>query len=527
MNGILHGFDIIEPTANLTETFVKNHKSILLPEIRIDIDNIIKDEISEGNYVICNQKPTIVSALGVVPKSDGGWRLIHDCSLPTDTGLNSHSPQFEHYSYESLDDAVALLSKGYYMAKVDIRHAYRCIPISTQSCRATGMHWTFQDGRSVFMYDCKLPFGARASPTIFHRVSQAIKRMMARRGYSNVIAYQDDYLIVGKNYEECFRAWTALITLLGELGLPVNHKKLVSPTTCITFLGIQLDTEQCKISLPDEKLDVIRTTVADFLQKRRATKQQLQSLAGRLSFAARAVRGARFFLRRLFTAIAGLKRQHHKVRLRGAIRGDILWWHKFLVEFNGETAFIDVTNVTSILTDACLFAGGAFYKGDMYYTVWSADYSNIQNYCINYKEAMIATLAVKRWAPSLKDKYVYIYTDNQCTAAIINKCSCRCEVIMQSMREMFWCSVRHNFVIRACYMPGFLQSIPDAISRMHERYGLSKVCTLLNEWHECHTMCGDAFQHYNMLNHMSMQSLCYILEQVMAWRKVKFRWTVK
>ena len=517
----MNGFNIIEEGADLKDVYIHNHKSALQDRAAMDV--IIMNEIREGNYVITDSKPVIVSAMGAVPKSDGGLRQIHDCSLPSDTGLNSYAPEFNHYAYESVDDAVAMMRKGYFAAKIDIHHAYRHIPISKHSQKATGLQWTFINGCSVFLYDTKLPFGARASPTIFHRISQAIKRMMIRRGYKNLVAYQDDFLLVSKNYSECLEAWTVMQELLKNLGFKVNPQKLVAPTTSLVFLGIQINSISCELSLPNDKLSVIQDCVASFMSKKRATKQQLQSLAGRLNFAARVVRGARLFLRRLFNAISTLKHQRHKIRLQGAVKFDIIWWHHFLQDFNGVAAFMDNTPITTVYTDSCLHSGGAFYNGDFFYTAWEGDYPDTADMCINYKEAMIAVLALIRWGHLFKNKYVFLYTDNQCAATVLNKCSCKNNVLMQYMRDMFWVSVKHNFVVKVFYMPGCLQTIPDRISRLQENGGLLKVEKIINNWYLCHAMYADMFVSFNLLNHMSMHSLFCLLDQVMAWRKVKFR----
>jgi hypothetical protein len=95
---------------------------------------------------------------------------------------------------------------------------------------------------------------------------------------------------------------------------------------------------------------------------------------------------------------------------------------------------------------------------------------------------------------------------------------------MQAMREMFWTCVENNMCIKAFYMPGHLQDIPDAVSRIHERSGLLRLETLVNNWYMCHVNFENAFQYFNLYNHMSLHSLLCILEQVMAWRRVKFRY---
>ena len=48
----------------------------------------VLSEISEGNYVICDSKPDLITPLGAIPKPAGGVRLIHDCSRPAGNSLN-------------------------------------------------------------------------------------------------------------------------------------------------------------------------------------------------------------------------------------------------------------------------------------------------------------------------------------------------------------------------------------------------------------------------------------------------------
>lgn len=524
MHGLQYGFDIIEPDSRLTEVFVQNHKSALDPVNRYRMDELILEEIQAGNYIVTDEKPKIVSALAAIPKSDMDIRPIHDCSIPAERGcLNSFAPKFEHQSYESVDDAVRLIKQDSYLAKIDIRHAYRSVRISEQSCRATGLCWTFASGETVFMYDSKLPFGASASPVIFHRLSQAIKRMLARRGHQKVVAFQDDFLLIGDDYSECLCAFEELLNLLLYLGFVINGKKIVPPTTQLVFLGIQIDTCKLELSLPNDKLNAIKECVSEYLQKKRVTKRQLQSIAGKLSHAGKVVRGARLFLRRLFMAIGKIKRQHHKVRLRGMMREDLLWWDRFMAHFNGVAAFTREGRIHTVLTDACLYAGGAFCNGDIYYTVWEADHPQAADLCINHKETLIAALALQRWASVFSNSYVWLYSDNQCTVANLNRCTSKNETVLHELRNMFWVCVMHNVTVKAYYVPGHLQDIPDAVSRLHEVNGLKRVQTLIDDWYFCHMHTSHVFYTFSLLNHMSYDSLLSILEQVMAWRKVKFR----
>ena len=62
--------------------------------------------------------------------------------------------------------------------------------------------------------------------------------MMIRQGFSKIVAYLNDSLLVGESYEKCLSAWHEMKELLSKLGLPVNERKLVAPCQVIEFLGI-------------------------------------------------------------------------------------------------------------------------------------------------------------------------------------------------------------------------------------------------------------------------------------------------
>ena len=55
-----------------------------------------------------------------------------------------HKVQQSMIMYQSVDDACKLVKEGFYMAKVDLKWAYRSINISIYSQLFTGLKWQFQ-----------------------------------------------------------------------------------------------------------------------------------------------------------------------------------------------------------------------------------------------------------------------------------------------------------------------------------------------------------------------------------------------
>ena len=173
LNGISEGFHLIPPDAPLVPAEMENYVSATCLSARSKVEHTIREEIREGNYVVAKSKPIIVSAIGAVPKPDSDeLRLIHDCSMPKGKGVNSYVPHIDKLHFQSIDDAIKLIDKGYYLAKIDLRHAYRSVPIHPSNYAATALKWLFEgDSVPTYFVDTRLPFGGRRTPGIFHRSS--------------------------------------------------------------------------------------------------------------------------------------------------------------------------------------------------------------------------------------------------------------------------------------------------------------------------------------------------------------------
>lgn len=309
--------------------------------------------------------------MAVIPKPDGDVRLIHDCSRPVGEAVNDYCTSDWQQKFARVDDAAAVMTKGCYFAKIDLRSAYRSVKISENSQDVTGLSWKLH-GETVFLKDTKLPFGARLSVGIFHRLTQAVKRMMARKGYDLTIVYLDDFLIISETKEICAKALSVLIQLLRKLGFSIQWGKVVDPTTCITFLGVELDSLAMTLRLPEDKLILLKQELQSSLLCTRFTKRQLQSLAGRLSWAAGVVRGRRVFLRRIFNTIRLLRQNYHRVRITSEVRKDLRWWSSFLFTLNGRSTLLDQQPIDCVFSDVCnegaggLLVGIGFILGDRY-----------------------------------------------------------------------------------------------------------------------------------------------------------------
>ena len=471
----------------------------------MQVEKELMEQIKLGNYVVASKKPTVVSALAAIPKDNGDVRIIHDGSRPEGSGMNSYSiPQ--SVKFQSVKDACDLAKPNYYMAKVDLQAAYRSVPIHPDDYNTTGLQWTFSDNKNpCYLFDSRLPFGSNKGPGIFHRLSQAIRRSMVRKGFKGTVAYIDDFFITAATYDECNHWLSVLIRLVRKLGFYVSWKKTVGPTQRLTFLGVQIDTTNCSLSLDNDKLSKLHTQLLAFRKRKRASKQQLQSLLGSLSWASNVIRGGRFFLRRVINTMQPLKHQRHKTKLSLDFFKDLQWWISFLSVFNGTAYYSEF--VEHVHVDACNLAAGAFWAGNWFYTVFDYDRPAAKNLHINYKEVCAVVSAITTWAKFWQGRSVYIHTDSIVTKAIINKGRSQNAFINALLRQMAWVCAHAHCTIKAVHIPGSLNFLADSISRLHEPTKLSKLFEYLSRWYHGTPPVS------TINDHMSVKSLMFLFHR--------------
>ena len=125
-----------------------------------------------GPYCSLTVKELVIFPSYVIPKSTPGkFRLIHNLSYPESDSVNSHIDEDDKsVKYCSLLDVARFLvtteGDGHWLSKVDLKDAYRCVPIHKDDWRYLGMQ--LQD---KYLCDRCLPMGQGTSCWIFTEIS--------------------------------------------------------------------------------------------------------------------------------------------------------------------------------------------------------------------------------------------------------------------------------------------------------------------------------------------------------------------
>ena len=181
VSDITDGFKTVDDNMDLISMHYEcdYYNSVYSPENKAKLDSFISKELSEGYHKIVHEKPTCIHSMGAVPKPDGGIRPITDCSMPRDISVNNFcSNIIQKFQYKNVDNFLDMLQEGDYMAEVDIKSAYRAVPIFPDHRRYLGLKWEI-NGETVFIEVSRLCFGLCLGPSYFDKILGFVYNILA------------------------------------------------------------------------------------------------------------------------------------------------------------------------------------------------------------------------------------------------------------------------------------------------------------------------------------------------------------
>ena len=124
-------------------------------------------------------------------------------------------------SYVTIDDAARAIvesSPGSKLAKIDIKSAYRIVPVHLEDCPLLGMIW----GEGLYV-DAVLPLGLHSALKIFTALANDLECVIKGEGVQTVLHYLDDFLIVAATNSKQFEE---------DLQKLLGHLRQAAHTTC-------------------------------------------------------------------------------------------------------------------------------------------------------------------------------------------------------------------------------------------------------------------------------------------------------
>ena len=365
-----------------------------------------------------------------------------------------------------------------WFVKLDIASCFLSFPIHQDDqqlfyCRAGGDFYQF----------LALVFGRKDAPRVASLLLDVVSSSMTDAGVSHV-RYLDDFLLVATTSA---RAWACAHEAARQLvlfGLSLSSEKTEGPLQTIEFLGIMLDSVAEVLSISEARRHELHCLLEAFGKRQSASVKRLQSLQGKLAFAATVLPGARPFLRRIIDMSKGAERGPRK--LTSEFRAEVRYWRGHVLAWNGRARW------RAPVTEPWVFASDASTSGFAYVLeqcparvleglepgfkpgavragVWSARSGDAVRQStsseIQWGEFFSPLAAVLEYGDRLVDQHVMFVIDNSSDVSVINRMRSREVRVAGLLRALVDASMRYNFTFAAVHRAGVDNVLADWASR--------------------------------------------------------------
>ena len=208
-----------------------------------------------------------------------------DLSQPHGSSINDAISKEQFVcEYSHFDEATDLLNKlgcDSLMCKLDIKHAYRLLPVRPDQWHHLCYFW-----EGSWYVDLVLPFGLRSSGSIFNQFAKLVRWIIQHHyGIVNIINYSDDFFaVLSKNRHTALEHLRIIIKAFHDLDIPLAEDKIEGPATSIVYLGITINSHNMTIEITPDRYQESLQSLNDWFLKRTCTKRQLKSLNRKIDF---------------------------------------------------------------------------------------------------------------------------------------------------------------------------------------------------------------------------------------------------
>ena len=424
-------------------------KSIL----QLEIDKLIdKEVVSE----IKSDDAAWVSNVFLRPKPGNKWRLIIDLTL-----LNEYIRK-EHFKMDHLGVATEMMSKGSYMASLDLRDAYYSVNLHSDFRKYVTFTW----GGKIFQFNT-MPFGLSPAPRVFTKIMKPVFALLRREGI-HCFNYIDDCFVIADTEEKCQDSVNRLEYLLKKLGFIIHEDKSQRvPTQEIIFLGYILNSQEMTVRPTPGKKEKLIEMINQLRGRKWFPIREIARIVGLIVDLTKAVNyGLAHYKQIEIDKIIGLTKAG-PAQFDGSMHisekgwDDLSWWVGNIQ--SGKKDIKPKTPDITLTTDASKEGWGAVVEDRRSGGRWSPDESTLH---INVLEMKAVLLGLETFLRHEKDVTIKILSDNCTTVSYINKMggtkSMKCNTLARELWR--WAEERKVWLI-ASYIPGRLNVEADFESR--------------------------------------------------------------
>ena len=238
VNGFSYGFTISSLSVDPNDPSKNLHSAYQYPQV---VNKKLSSEMDLGRIAGPFKSPPlpdmVFSPLGLQPKKvQGQFRVIHHLSYPQGHSVNDGIPrEYASVKYASVGQAIQQIvqvGQGCFLAKTDVKSAFRIIPVNPKDYHLLGFYWEGQ-----YFYDKCLPMGCSSSCSIFEAFSTSLEWIIKQRlTHVSVLHILDDFLFIAPTLKLCSAALSLFEAICRDIGYPSgsgeNYRPISVPRVC-------------------------------------------------------------------------------------------------------------------------------------------------------------------------------------------------------------------------------------------------------------------------------------------------------
>ena len=420
------------------------------------------EKMEKAQVIRKGNSDTVINPIHLVPKKGPSqFRQILDLRK-----INGGS-QPDRFKMETLQSVLKFLRKGMYATKIDLAQGYFHIPIHENSKRLLGFIW---DGM-VYEFQA-LPFGLNSAPVIFTKVMREVCQKWREDGII-IFIYIDDILVLSNDRDICQEHTQRILQDLKHLGFMIKPEKcILIPTQILTFLGIELNFQEGKISIPQEKMEIAMDSIDSILKAyRQRTFLKVRWIAqfiGKMQFLTIAQPEIAIFLARLQKNMDQVVQQTSWTASMKIMRGpmkDMLHLKDCLYAGRGTPFEMD-WDLVLVNTDSSLRGFGAHSQA----LTFSGEWEDTNEDHINHLElkAVLEFFNLASHQQSYpRGTQFHLQVDNMVAMSYVRKGYGKVEQLAKIARDIWILILKQDWkILKVSYIPLQQNEIADKLSRL-------------------------------------------------------------
>jgi hypothetical protein len=400
--------------------------------------------------------PGFYSTFFLVSKKGGGL-----CPVLNLKPLNKFVV-YHKFRMETNPSILQHINQGDWLCSLDLKDAYFHVEIHPK--HRPYLRFAFQ-GR-CYQFLC-LPFGLSSAPRVFTKILAPIVGLIHQEGIV-FLPYLDDCLLVASDVQTLSSNVQVALDLLQRAGFNINWKKsFLQPSQTLQFLGMRIDTDQARISLPEDRASHLVQCARLFVAPRYLPARLFLRLLGLMVASLLVVPHARLRMRPIqMYFLSTWRASRHPLNMPVLVPHSLIshleFW-KTKSRLVGGVPMFPVPPQVTVTTDACNTGWGGHLGSLKVQGLWTSSQMALHINCLE----MLAVLhTLRAFRQQIQGKSVLVKTDNIAVRQYINFSggTGSAALCALSLRLLRWCMTWKISLI-AEYVPGIQNTLADTLSR--------------------------------------------------------------